>query len=84
MIRAKLYPEGTIELKKIFSRPVWSRKYFLAAAPVLLLLAGGGWYWYREAGPRESLAARVPAAAIGYVEVASLSKWLAEIGETPT
>jgi len=82
--RAKLYPEGTIELKKIFSRPVWSRKYFLAAAPVLLLLAGGGWYWYREAGPRESLAARVPAAAVGYVEVASLSKWLAEVGETPT
>lgn len=84
VIRAKLYPEGIIELKKIFSLPVWSHKYFLTSIPLLLIAAGAGWYFYRQAGPRQSLAARVPASAIGYVEVASLSRWLVEIGETRT
>ncbi len=83
VVKGKSYPEGTIELKNIFSTPVAGRKYFLILAPLLFLLVGAGWYLFRGSGPRESLAGRVPASAIGYVEVDSLSRWLVELGRTP-
>lgn len=69
-------------MKKIFSRSSWNRKYLFGMIPLLLLLVSGA-YWFREASQRESLAVRVPAAAIGYIEVNSLADLLEDLSETP-
>jgi hypothetical protein len=71
-------------LKKIFSLPSWNRKYLLVIIPVLLVvLAGWGGYWFQRASRRESLAARIPASAIGYVEVTSLAALVGDLSATP-
>jgi len=73
------------ELKKIYTLPAWNRKYLLGMIPVLLVLAvtvGLGGYWFRSVSRRQSLASRVPAAAIGYIEVSSLTGWLGQVSAT--
>jgi hypothetical protein len=71
-------------LKKIFSLPSWNRKYLLVIIPALLVvLAGWGGYWFQRASRRESLAARIPASAIGYVEVTSLAALVGDLSATP-
>ena len=69
-------------MKKIFSPSSWNRKYLFGMIPLLLVLVGGG-YWFRVLSQRESLAARVPASAIGYIETTSLADLLNGLSETP-
>ena len=72
-------------MKKIYTLPAWNRKYLLGMIPVLLVLAvtvGLGGYWFRTVSRRQSLASRVPAAAIGYIEVSSLTGLLGQVSAT--
>lgn len=70
-------------MKKIFSLPWRNHKYLFGMVAILLALLGVGGYWLWKTGQRVSMATRVPASAIGYVEVTSLAGLRDDLTATP-